>query len=110
LRDEVAFVREEHLLGFDALLEYENGRLAVGDGEGALMVQLRGAGTVLLELVDPLATLEVTAASGVAVRREILVGWIGRLGPRVLPLGEAPCGQRGLAGFSGDGTVLVAAR
>jgi uncharacterized protein (AIM24 family) len=110
LRDEVAFVREEHLLGFDALLEYENGRLAVGDGEGALMVQLRGAGTVLLELVDPLATLEVTAASGVAVRREILVGWIGRLGPRVLPLGEAPCGQRGLVGFSGDGTVLVAAR
>ena len=110
LRDEVAFVREEHLLGFDALLEYENGRLAVGDGEGALMVQLRGAGTVLLELADPLATLEVTAASGVAVRREILVGWIGRLGPRVLPLGEAPCGQRGLVGFSGDGTVLVAAR
>jgi hypothetical protein len=110
LREEVAFVREEHLLGFDHILEYESGRLSVGDGEGALMVEFRGAGTVLLELVDPLATFEVTAASAVAVRREILVGWVGRLAPRALPIREAPCGQRGLVSFSGDGTVLVAAR
>jgi len=110
LRDEVAFVREEHLLGFDHSLEYENGRLAVGEGEGTHMVQLRGTGTVLLELVPALATLEVKDESSVAVRREVLIGWVGRLAPRALSIGEAPCGQRGLIGFSGDGTVLVAAR
>lgn len=110
LQDEVAFVREEYLLGFGHALEYENGRLAVGEGEGALMVQLRGKGTVLLELVDALATLEVTAPSPLAVRREILVGWVGRLVPRALPIREAPCGQRGLVTFSGDGAVLVLAR
>ncbi len=110
LHDEVAFVREEYLLGFDHVLEYENGRLAVGDGEGALMVQLHGSGPVLLELVEPLATLEVTAAFGVTVRREVLVGWVGRLAPRALPIDEAPCGQRGLVGFAGDGAVLIATR
>lgn len=112
LHEEVAFVREEHLLGFDHALEYENGRLAVceGEGEAAQMVQLWGAGTVLLELFDALATLDVKDESAVIVRREILVGWVGRLAPRALSYSEAPCGQRGLVSFSGDGVVLVAAR
>jgi uncharacterized protein (AIM24 family) len=109
LQDEVAFVREEHLLGFDSGLEYENDRLAVGEDDGAPVVQLRGAGAVLLEFAGALAALEVKSGSGVTVRREILIGGIGRLAPRALPVGEAPCGQRGLVGFSGDGTVLVTA-
>jgi uncharacterized protein (AIM24 family)/thioredoxin-like negative regulator of GroEL len=110
LRDEVAFVREENLLGFDLTLSYESGRLAVGEGDTAVMVQLRGAGAALIELLDPLATLEVTSGRGVTVRREALVGWVGRLVPRALSISEAPCGQRGLVGFSGDGSILVAAR
>jgi Flp pilus assembly protein TadD/uncharacterized protein (AIM24 family) len=110
LNDEVAFVREDHLMGFELSLSYENGRLAVGEGDTALMVQLRGAGAVVLELLDPMATLEVTSDRGATVRRESLVGWIGRLVPRALSISESPCGQRGLVGFSGDGAILVAAR
>jgi uncharacterized protein (AIM24 family) len=110
LSDEVAFVREDQLLGFEMSLNYENGRLAVGEGETALMVQLRGVGAVVLELIEPVATLEVTSERGATVRRESLVGWIGRLVPRALSISEAPCGQRGLVGFSGDGAVLVVAR
>jgi hypothetical protein len=110
LNDEVAFAREEHVFGFDLELAYENGRLAVGDGDAALMVQLRGTGTVILELMDPLAAIEVTGARPVNVRREVIVGWIGRLVPRALSLGEAPCGQRGLVSFSGEGTVLIGAK
>jgi len=110
LRDEVAFIREENLLGFDLTLSYESGRLAVGEGDTAVMVQLRGAGAALMELLDPLATLEVSSARGITVRREALIGWVGRLVPRALSISEAPCGQRGLVGFSGDGCVLVAAR
>jgi Flp pilus assembly protein TadD/uncharacterized protein (AIM24 family) len=110
LRDEVAFVREDYLMGFELSLTYENGRLAVGEGDTALMVQLRGAGAVLLELLDPVATLEVTSERGATLRRECLVGWVGRLVPRALSVSESPCGQRGLVGFSGDGAILVAAR
>jgi uncharacterized protein (AIM24 family) len=110
LRDEVAFIREENLLGFDLSLSYENGRLAVGEGDTAVMVQLRGAGAALIEVLDPLATLEVTSARGISVRREALVGWVGRLVPRALSVSEAPCGQRGLVGFSGEGSILLAAR
>jgi len=110
LHDEVAFVREDYLMGFELSLLYETGRLAVGEGDTILMVQLRGVGSVLLELLDPVATLEVTSERGATIRREVLVGWIGRLVPRALSISESPCGQRGLVGFSGDGAVLLAAR
>jgi uncharacterized protein (AIM24 family) len=110
LHDEVAFVREDLLMGFELSLGYENGRLAVGDGDNMLMVQLRGVGAVLLELIDPVATLEVKSDRGATLRRECLVGWVGRLVPRALSISESPCGQRGLIGFSGDGVILLAAR
>ena len=110
LEDEVAFVREDFLMGFELSLHYENGRLPVGDHETQLMVQLRGTGAVLLEQLDAVATLDVTSERGAILRREHLIGWVGRLVPRALGVGESPCGQRGLIGFSGDGTILVAAR
>jgi hypothetical protein len=97
-------------MSFELSLEYENGRLAVGEGDTTLMVQLRGAGAVLLELLDPVVALDVTSERGAILRREVLVGWVGRLVPRALSLGESPCGQRGLVAFSGDGLLLVAAR
>jgi hypothetical protein len=40
-------------------------------------------------------------------RREWIVGWIGRLLPRVLKPADAPGGQRGLVAFSGEGTILL---
>jgi uncharacterized protein (AIM24 family) len=110
LHDEVAFVREDHLLGFDLSLTYENGRLAVGEAEAMLMVQLRGVGAVVLEPLDPVAALEITSDREAILRREYLVGWVGRLVPRAVGAGESPCGQQGLVGFSGDGTLLLAAR
>jgi uncharacterized protein (AIM24 family) len=110
LEDEVAFVREDHLMGFELSLNYENGRLAVGEGDATLMVQLRGSGAVLLELLDPVVALEVTSERGAILRHDHIVGWVGRLVPRALSISESPCGQRGLVRFSGDGTIFVAAR
>jgi uncharacterized protein (AIM24 family) len=117
LRDELAFLREELLLGFEMNLGYENGRLAVdapgegarGAGEGAHVVQLRGTGTVVLELAADLASVPCTPGHPLLVRREWIVGWLGRLVPRAAPPAEAPSGQRGLIAFSGEGTVLVCA-
>jgi Tetratricopeptide repeat len=115
LRDGLAFVREEALLGFELSLAYENGRLALeapGEGarnatDGAHIVQLRGTGTALLELSGALAGVPCTPNQPLLVRREWVAGWLGRLVTRPLPATESPSGQRGLIAFSGEGTVLV---
>jgi Flp pilus assembly protein TadD len=114
LDDEIAFLREDTLLGFELRLAYENGRLAVDPAgeatprnEGVHLVQLRGKGAIVLEVVTSLARVPCTSGRSVLVRREWIVGWLGRLVPRALPSSEAPSGQRGLVAFSGDGTVLV---
>jgi uncharacterized protein (AIM24 family) len=117
LQDELAFIREEALLGFELRLAYENGRLALdapgeggrAAGEGAHVVQLRGTGAVVLELAGELASVPCTPGHPLLVRREWIVGWLGRLVPHASPPAESPSGQRGLIAFSGEGTVLVCA-
>lgn len=108
LSDEMCFVREEVLLGFEGELAYENGRLATGEGEFVSVVQLRGKGAVVLESIGEIITLKVKPNKGISVRREVILGWFGRLVPRALAPSEAPCGQRGLVSFAGEGRVLVA--
>jgi uncharacterized protein (AIM24 family) len=103
----LAFVREEHLLGFDMMLAYENGRLSTGDRQMSHVVQLQGAGIVLLELMGALAAVPVSGARSATVRRDAIVGWIGRLAPRALTPAEAPAGQHGLVTFGGEGTLLT---
>jgi uncharacterized protein (AIM24 family) len=116
----LAFVREDHLLGFQTSLAHENGRVLLDATEGgwpdgtrasmpeaATLVQLRGSGAFVLELAGPLASLACTPERPLMVRREWIVAWLGRLMPRALSPAEAPHGQRGLVSFSGDGTVLV---
>ena len=66
------------------------------------------AGFELLEAIGDILTLEVRANRGLSVRREVILGWFGRLVPRALAPSESPCGQRGLVSFAGEGRVLVA--
>lgn len=104
---EMCFAREDVLLGFDGTLAFENGKLGTGEGESVPVVQLRGEGSVLLEAMSEVLVLPVAAGKSLMVRREVVIGWFGRLVPRALPPTEAPCGQRGLLSFAGEGRVLV---
>jgi Flp pilus assembly protein TadD len=104
------FLREDLVLAFDLALTFENGRLMFGETDVVPVAQFRGDGAVVLELIDPIVSLEVSASCPVVARREALVGWVGRLVPRAIPMSEAPSGQRGLLSFSGEGSVLVAGR
>jgi hypothetical protein len=121
LVSDLAFVREDLLLGFEMRLAYENGKVsfdedrALGEsvsprhgGDGVSIVQLRGTGALILELFASFTTVETVPGRLLLVRREWIVGWIGRLVPRALPPAESPGGQRGLVSFSGEGTVLIA--
>ena len=105
--DNMCFVREEILLGFDGSLLFENGKLATGEGESVAIVQLRGIGAVLVEAIGSILTLQVQSSRGLSVRRDAVLGWFGRLVPRALSPSEAPCGQHGLISFAGDGRILV---
>jgi hypothetical protein len=110
LQAEMVFLREELLIGFDENLSYENGRLAVGDGEAAPMVQLRGVGAIVVETQGEILALDVGAGQSLTARREVVLGWVGRLVPRALLPSEAPASQRGLVLFSGEGLLLIEPR
>jgi Flp pilus assembly protein TadD/uncharacterized protein (AIM24 family) len=105
---EMCFVREDVLLGFGGGLAFENGRMSTGEGESVAVVQLRGDGSVLLEAIGEILRLTVRPDRSLSVRREVILGWFGRLVPRALAPSDAPCGQRGLVSFAGEGRVLVA--
>jgi Tetratricopeptide repeat len=107
--ENLAFVREELLAGFELALQYENGRVPLepGGGDEALVVQLRGSGTFVLEVPGELATLPSGPERPLIARREWIVGWFGRLVTRALSSTESPGGHRGLIGFWGEGMVLV---
>lgn len=100
------FLREDNLVAFDLELAFENGRLGATEGESISFVHLRGQGTVLIEASRPMVTLPVRERS-LLVRREAVIGWIGRLVPRALTPSEAPAGQRGLFVFAGEGQVIL---
>jgi uncharacterized protein (AIM24 family) len=110
LHDDVAFAVEDLLVGFELSLAYESGLLALDGADSISVVQLRGSGAVLLELVNGFVTMGVSAARPVSARRDFVVGWLGRLHPSAVPATESPGGQRGIVAFSGDGTVLLANR
>ncbi len=107
LRDDVLFLREDTLVLFDLALTYENGRLPRTDEEPLPVVQLRGSGSVAFDVIERLRTIDVTAARPATIRGQSVVGWMGRILPRAIPVSEAPAGQRGLLGFAGDGTVFL---
>ena len=88
-------------------------RLAVGSSGGALgptelrVVRFAGAGAVVLETSSALVTLGVTPASGIVVRREVVVGWLGILDITPVLPADAPGAHHGLVRFQGEGSVLV---
>ncbi|MBX3227144.1 MAG: tetratricopeptide repeat protein [Labilithrix sp.] len=109
--DEMCFAREDVLLGFGGGtvdVAFENGRLTTGEGEHLPVVQLRGNGAVLIEAIGDVVALAVHSERSLSVRREAILGWFGRLVPRAVAPSDAPCGQRGLVSFAGEGRVLLA--
>ncbi|MDB4997935.1 MAG: Tetratricopeptide 2 repeat protein, partial [Myxococcaceae bacterium] len=110
LANEIFFVREELVVAFDLALAFENGKVLREGDEPLAIAQLRGTGSVAIELAEPARSFEVTSAAPAAVRATSVLGWIGRLVPRALPPGEAPGAHQGLLAFSGEGRVLVAGR
>jgi hypothetical protein len=100
------YAREERLLGFDASVEYECGRLELPDGDHAGLVQLSGLGTVVLSIRGPVHGIEVFPDRPAEVRAARLIGWIGRILARPADAGAEVSPLRGLMALSGNGVAL----
>jgi Flp pilus assembly protein TadD len=106
LEDDGLFVREDCLAAFDRKIAYDHGRLASGYGDTISLVHLHGAGLAVLDLPAGCASVEVTGHEGCVLRCASLIGWVGRVVARCLPVVDAPAAMRGWAACSGEGTVL----
>ncbi len=93
LNDDSAYLREEHVFGFEETIGFEHGHLSEdGLKAGLDLVHLSGDGRVLLQLGGALKSLAIPPGAPMMVPLQRLVGWFGRVSPR-------------LTGFAGQGTV-----
>jgi hypothetical protein len=106
LSGEPFYVRETLLVGYDVALASQLGRLVRSDGDHHAMVQLVGTGAVLVEVRGNVQSLVVKPDQEACLSPESVVGWTGRLLPR-LPEDGSLVGLPGFVRFSGDGHLLV---
>jgi hypothetical protein len=100
--DEGAYLREDLVFGFEESVSFDNGRLTDEAGLSLELVHLKGWGKVLLRLDGVLKAMPVPPGTPTMVPLSRLVGWFGRLTPRLVGFG----GQ-GAVELSGDGFALL---
>jgi Flp pilus assembly protein TadD len=101
---DVAFFREDLIVGFDGALLTDLGMIHDATGCAASFVRLRGAGTVVLALDRPFLAFDVRGDDAVTLRSSALLGWIGHLVPE-----PSTYSTMDLLTFSGEGTILFRA-
>jgi uncharacterized protein (AIM24 family) len=101
------YLREDNLVGFEATVRYENGRLQSDGDDPVAMVQLSGRGAVVFEHQGVIRGISVSAERTVDLRAKLVLGWTGRLLPHALSPREAPHQAHGFIRFSGDGSVFI---
>jgi hypothetical protein len=107
LSGEFVYLREARVIGFDATIRHENGRLPAADPGPVPMVQLAGEGVVVFEVRKRLGALTVRAERPLTVRAGSVLGWTGRLLGQAVAKEHSPFLGSGFVLFSGDGAVLV---
>ncbi|CAM3621039.1 tetratricopeptide repeat protein [Corallococcus sp. ZKHCc1 1396] len=106
LDDESVYLRDPCVFAFEEPVVFENGRVP----SDLDLVHLRGQGRVLLSLSGPLRSVAVTMDAPVSVPLSHLVGWLGNLTPRVVPLLQSAGGEtvRSAVELGGEGFALIA--
>ena len=99
--DDGAYLREEAVFAFEEPVAYENGRIT-GEGLAIDLVHLKGEGKALLQLEGAMKAMPIPPGAPMVVPLKRLVGWFGRVTPRLLGFG----GQ-GAVELKGDGYALL---
>jgi uncharacterized protein (AIM24 family) len=99
--DDGAYLREEVVFAFEEPVSYENGRIT-GEGLVLDLVHLKGTGKALLQLEGTMKAMPIPPGAPMVVPLKRLVGWFGRVTPRLMSFG----GQ-GAVELTGDGYALL---
>ncbi|NOK35156.1 tetratricopeptide repeat protein [Corallococcus exercitus] len=110
LDDESVYLRDACVFAFEEPVVFENGRVPSELAQDLDLVHLRGQGRVLLSLSGALRSVPVAMDQPVTVPLTHLVGWVGNLTPRVVPLVASAAGEtlRGAVELGGEGFALIA--
>jgi tetratricopeptide (TPR) repeat protein/uncharacterized protein (AIM24 family) len=104
------YVKEEALFSFQSTVSWENGTINIGPKDHIELVQLSGEGNVALVSAKTPTIREVAVGKPLKVEGEALVGWQGRLSPKVIMEGHDEKVNQGkdyFIEFVGKGKVIV---
>ncbi len=104
---EELYLLESALIAFEAGIDYETGPIDPHRPDAPIVVRLSGKGTAVGQAHQELCSLPITNEKPTLVNQRHVLGWVGRVLPRVVPAVEAPAGLDSLLGFSGEGAVLL---
>jgi uncharacterized protein (AIM24 family) len=106
LDEDVLYLRENLVFGFENRLRWENGHVPGSDANIAV-VQFRGSGCVAIRTRRPTLSIKLTAERVLYVDTEVLAGWIGRVVPRVVALAAGGESSAYFVECAGEGVVLL---
>jgi len=99
--DDGAYLREEMVFAFEEAIFFENGRLTA-EGQSLDLAHLKGNGRVLLQLDGSLRAMPIPLGAPMVVPLHRVVGWFGRVSPRLMGFGG-----RGAIELTGEGYALL---
>ncbi len=108
--NETLYVKEDALFSFQSTISWENGKINIGPKESIDLVQLSGQGGVALVSEKTPVIHEISEGKPRKVKKDAVVGWHGRLTPRIVAEtrdGEGKTGDRYFIEFLGKGKVIV---
>jgi tetratricopeptide (TPR) repeat protein/uncharacterized protein (AIM24 family) len=107
LGDGGAYVREECVFAFEEAVAFDNGKVPSEVTPDLDLVHLRGQGRVVLSLGGTLRSVPVAGETPVTVPLSHLVGWQGKVTPRVVALPGVDTPPRVAVELSGEGFALI---
>ncbi|MDP2271972.1 MAG: tetratricopeptide repeat protein [Archangium sp.] len=99
--DDGAYLREEMVFAFEEAIFFENGRITA-EGQSLELAHLKGNGKVLLQLDGSLRAMPIPLGAPMVVPLHRVVGWFGRVTPRLMGFGG-----RGAVELTGEGYALL---
>lgn len=105
LQNDVLYLREAALYAFEESLLWENGRIPGGGEAGIEVVQLRGSGRCVFHASQPTFCVKLESPHTLFIETRALLGWIGRVVPRHLPVD--PSTGTAYIECSGEGALIL---
>jgi len=105
LVDDIVYVREPSVYAFEESLHWESGRVPGGGADGMRVVQFRGTGRMVVRALRTTYTLKIEPDAPLLVEASTLLGWIGRVVPRLMHAEGG--GPSAYIEASGEGVLIL---